>query len=789
MFKSSKKSGGSAKSGGEKKAKSKPEKLAQASSAGGGLKDLAIQHVEKVVLGLIVALMVFLIYDGTQTKTYPSERTPSDMEEKTTRARREIEQGDHWSHLAADRKVESNFPDEVEKARRPTDPSLYPSFVLENTPRTSTTKRGDPELVKPLAVMGYSMTAAIAMNSRIKKNPFESLMAAPAVDFRRTKSSASTGGGGSPYGSAGGPSGSASKVKEEKPFVPRAIDPKFDRGFVVTGPAAALVEAGGIAMNPSSSRDRDKAGKNTSFMISEPRTFTSVVALAPYGEQLEKYRETLEKSAGFNPQRDAPFYLGFEVQRVEVTNDPNRAIDESEWKDLPNASSKSIVKSFENWAGECPEVVIKDHVNPNLTMPIPPVLLRDYKLIAKHPETPLSEEAKAAAAPPPPPTQKAPPPSPTGKGKGGSPYGNYPTGGSPYGGGPPPGSSGGGNPYGAGYPSGGGPPGGGPPPGSNMSGGNPYGGNAPFGSAGSDRYGAGSPYVPGGGATPPGLGGPAQPQDRPAVTKYHLIRFYDFEVQPGKVYRYRVRLLVEDVNYPEDSRFEPSLSTLKADTLKRVYELKAIDQVNADKAKADPKLTFERSFTLRTDWSEAGAPIRVDYPIRAYIGETRTMSNRDADVVVVEWDGKRGGDVVRREAKAVKGQVFAGKIKMNPTGTKGAEVINPLNKQVFLDDDFEFRSSATLVDMIFGEQLALYDRKDDPLVGVGKICMFDSATGELFISDEFEAFEPFRMYSFVEDIEYAEKVAESQRQSESSKQPGPGSGRPGAGGGGGTGGA
>ena len=114
--------GGSASAEKESKSKGK-QKLSKASSAGGGPKEFFINHTEKLVFGLIVALMGYLVYDGTQTKTYPSDRQPDDLVSKTDRVKREIETGDHWQTMAADRKVETKFPEEVDKARRPTDPS------------------------------------------------------------------------------------------------------------------------------------------------------------------------------------------------------------------------------------------------------------------------------------------------------------------------------------------------------------------------------------------------------------------------------------------------------------------------------------------------------------------------------------------------------------------------------------------------------------------------------------------------------------------------------------------
>jgi hypothetical protein len=438
----------------------------------------------------------------------------------------------------------------------------------------------------------------------------------------------------------------------------------------------------------------------------------------------------------------------------------------------------------ETWAGECAECVHKEHLNYFLTMPLPPVLLRDYRQIAKHPLTPFSDEAKAAAAAPPAsgggdyPAGGGAPGGGSPYGGGGSPYGGapgggYPTGGgSPSGGGAPPGSSGGGSPYGGGMPSGGGSPyGGGAPPGSSGSG-NPYGGGGAGGGTG-------------GGTTGGGMAGMTPPKTAQKVTKHLLVRFYDFEVEPGRSYKYRVRLLVEDVNYPENPAAAPALSSLRPDTLKRIYELKAADDVAAEKAKPGTKVT--RSFSRQTEWSDSSPAIRVAHPFNAYIADSKIMPAREADIVAVEWDAKRAVDVPKREMKAVRGTVFSGTVKSNPTGTKGAEIIHPLTKAVVIDEKYRFNAVATVLDLLPGEQLGMSDRKD-PLQAMGELCVLDPATGEIKISNEFESFEPFRMYSFVEEIEAAGKIAEASRKSDqNSGASGPGAGRPGMGGGGGSG--
>jgi hypothetical protein len=276
------------------------------------------------------------------------------------------------------------------------------------------------------------------------------------------------------------------------------------------------------------------------------------------------------------------------------------------------------------------------------------------------------------------------------------------------------------------------------------------------------------------------------PKPEAKVTEHLLVRFYDFEVESGRSYKYRVRLLVEDVNYPENPKLEPALSTLRPETLKRIQDLKSSDQVTSDKNKDNAKAEVVRSFTRQTEWSDSSPVIRVAYPFRAYLADSKLVPTRQGDIVAVEWDARRAADVIKRDVKATRGTVISGTVKSNPTGSQGAELINPLTKAVLLDPKYKFSSVATILDLLPGEPLGLSDRKD-MLASLGELVTLDSSTGEIVVTNELESFEPFRMYSFVEEIEAAEKIAEAAKQSSQNTGGAGGAGRPGMGGGGGSG--
>jgi hypothetical protein len=61
------------------------------------------------------------------------------------------------------------------------------------------------------------------------------------------------------------------------------------------------------------------------------------------------------------------------------------------------------------------------------------------------------------------------------------------------------------------------------------------------------------------------------------LVKYKLVRFIDQTVEKGRQYRYRVKVYVEDPNYPSDLYEAPSLAGLHEEAQTRVRDLEAKD--------------------------------------------------------------------------------------------------------------------------------------------------------------------------------------------------------------------
>src|SRR5690606_32017153 len=67
--------------------------------------------------------------------------------------------------------------------------------------------------------------------------------------------------------------------------------------------------------------------------------FNAITAVVPHKKMVDEYLLQFQDTGGFIPLRDLPHYLSFELQRVDVTADPTRAIADKEWTKISDASA------------------------------------------------------------------------------------------------------------------------------------------------------------------------------------------------------------------------------------------------------------------------------------------------------------------------------------------------------------------------------------------------------------------------------------------------------------------
>jgi hypothetical protein len=280
--------------------------------------------------------------------------------------------------------------------------------------------------------------------------------------------------------------------------------------------------------------------------------WATVVARVPIREQLKLHQDAFQNArGGYDPARDFPQYVGYMVQRSEIVNgkpqpwklvyvyDGQRKYIDSRKPAGKFVNVDTVTKLTElaatEWATGTMEPVDARWTDAMLTLPLPPMVGRNFGEDATHPDIPLAKDA-----PPPedqtltPAETAATPAEPDNEddeeitfraGSGGPATGTA----NPY--------SQGGRPSMQGF------------------------------SAGPREFGAGPGYSslgPGMGVgIGPGMGGPeggmgagmtggisaSGRTDLPREVDHLLLRFFDFTVEPGKQYQYRVKVAIVDPNH------------------------------------------------------------------------------------------------------------------------------------------------------------------------------------------------------------------------------------------------
>ncbi len=738
----------------------KAPKPSKSTSRGGfNAQEFMLFHAEKFVFGLIAILAIGLIYLGATTRSFDNQKDPEVLSKRSNETLRQIAEN-HWESIKNEEARVKGITDVSYAARavESTRPSVPIALGIDpGDSNQMREKRVDPDVLAPIRLEPKFFYGPIVISSNtpqhtavvdyLNKLPDAKVKEEPKKDPPKGRGGYPGGGGGAPPGYGGGagggmPPGFGGGGPNASPDAKRYLAQGYDRGF----PAHTLA--------PPSDKRKVIGARDIGFV--------SVLALAPHGDLEAEYRTKLGRAGSIMPGRDTPNYLGFEVERVDVTDDPSKAVAESDWEHLPNAGSEILKeRSKSSWLGVNPEVCAADWTMNNLTMPIPPVLLKDYRKFAVHSEIPKVGEGIVRSGPP----LGGSGGDEEGSGSGG--FGGGLMGGMGAGSGAPPGYGGGGPPpgYGGGGAGGAMPPGyggGGAPPGY---GGGSGGGMPPgYGGGGGmpPGYGGGS----GGGSMPPGYGGNTSiiaptaetPKELPS-TRYKAVRFYDFEAKANRVYRYRVRLLMYDPNFPEAASIQPrsSLLDVASGTLKRVQELLDKEQKEVAVHRAgDSKTPFQRKSSRATAWSEASPPISTIRVMEGYLGEPKMVYSYDrdskpyeassprADMLVTEWDAVNAIFIPRKD-QVVRGYVFG--LPNRDAGREAPfEIIHPISKLIKNLDQRETKELATVIDLDGYLPLESKVPKDPNLKSGSAACVFDPISSRLIVMREFDDFTGYGMH-------------------------------------------
>lgn len=818
----------------EKKAKSKAKSAASKSrvTANRG-PNFFIAHIEKMGLVLIAALAGFLLYRSVSQPTLPDSQTPSHLAGEAQNLLNKVRNESHWDAMYPEREAyeRQKFHASTLQARKPADPSNYAIGKLEPPSiKEQYEQRTDPAILPAEQVFVRNISGTLGtwvLVSDKNRDPYLDMEDAEPIG-RRSGSNRSRGSGpggsdrssgsqesdggqgfesgmtnssaqrrklkakydlGAQFGSvgAGGMGGMGDDGGSGMGLGGGSFDPGGGGdsrggegrggGGGGTGTSSAENEVGGILLG--SARQRSNGGEllNDQQRIryrlsSQPVVFNSITALIPHRKNEEQFFRAFSRTGTFMAGRDIPVYLGIEVQRVEVTGDPNRAIQEDEWKTILTNKEISETPKKHRWATHLPDLrpkPIPDVIHARyslvgLTAPIVPLLVRDYREFSKHPKIEWRWNTRLPRPP-----QRPGSDNTSGSddddvvfGQGGSSQGGMGTGGlGPDG----PGGRGddgaeGGFGGGLGGFGGMGDEGGEDGRGG-MGGGFEEGGG--FDEGGGDRDGGmggmGGPGGLGGMGGGGGFGGGRTEASIALMPEYKMVRVYDFLdfKDVGKIFKYRMRVAMRDPNYPENqdyygnqfARFAssylppPSSEELAHEVYERVTELKR--QEDKQITEALEKKVYKARAMRFTAWSEPSQPVAVASPVEAFAGLVDPKGVAKLAVAQLSRRNELPGAVMATELEVKRGSLLG-------IPQSKIDFIAPTTKVIKRMDKFSTLTGAVVVDMRGGQPLAGHSAKDDPQTAEGEI-MIVRPDGSLLFSSDWDDQFLYRMYTFQDDIE------------------------------------
>lgn len=705
----------------------------------GGIKHFFVMHGEKLGVVLVALGALYLIYRALGLESLPPERAASKLNEQITLARSSMDSFT-WSKyreaapenfrtvvpLAQKGKREIDADDyRTETANIPWDSYVVPPVVL----------RMDPVLLEAQdleARGGSGLLAFVDPAVRRAKMREQAQKAAEQAKKQREEQAKMTEDAGR-GGRGGGGRGGAGERGGERGGDMYGVGGMFDPAHPKRRPVVGMVRPAGV---PLQDYEDVRIGH-----------WAVVVAKIPIKEQVKLYREAFENARGYDPMADLPQYLGYYVQRAEIR--PADVSGKLEWKDVSVYDGKSnvplgpavtsnVIYGKQNpnqtpeqadsaarfltrdWVPGSMEVVDSRYLGTGpLVFPLPPLVGRDWGREVTHSEIPLTSDNVQLEE------EKKPKAEKKDEKAEGETADLFAAGDPNAAGGPMGGRGGYGGEMGGrgGY--------GGMPGGYGGLGRGGYGGEmGGRGGYGMGGYGMG---MEGGGyggyggemGGRGGMGGPTGsgfgPDGNPLVKDW-LLRFFDFSVEPGKKYKYRVRLVILDPNQSSSSRY------VNADYL---------DGSVIARIKKEKKGTKATPYRL-TEWSKPSATVSVPLAGNVSVASakpaTDQFNSEPKTTLLVQSFGK---DEKGNAIQAAKEKEFqrGGVANM----TEDTEVLVDQNRAIDPYKAFKFQTDITVADIRGGERLTREVSRPAQVLLLGP-------AGQLFVQDEISDAETVEMH-------------------------------------------
>jgi hypothetical protein len=654
---------------------------------------LLLLHGEKIAIGLVGLVAILIVYKSLKVEKLGDDHQADKLQSEISRTSSEVKEFT-WDKAVTEHpdKVKKRQPITVEgemnvpvKDYVPSDSNGNPILAIDNPIVAPLILRRDPLILNVVDVKATGGSGLFAFVDEKIRQQQALKLAEQAKEAERKaieqqkreaqKAKEGAGPGGGRRGRGEGPGEVATEP----------IDPAHPKRRLVQGsfrPTGNMLQGGERI---------------------ERAYWACVVAKVPIREQLKLYQDALEKARGADPTRDFPSYVGFYAERAEVVpgkelvwtpvplyDAQRQSITENKPLTSPPSHAvhkdvfmKVLAAAAQFWAGGISmDVVDARYAEFPLTLPLPPLVGREWGAEVTHPDIPWGPYTPALE----PETTQLPPEAAAQQPGGATSTSEFgsaaPTQGQGPGASPgygPPGRQGEFAGPGGGF-------------GRRMMGPEGGPGMMPGMGPGAGRFGPGGGEGPGGFRGGGGSGQAAgQHTSLPKGVDYYLLRFFDFSVEPGKKYKYHVKLVMHDANYNMPQ------AVLDATVLDRQAK-----EWQAAKAKGGPNAT-KPFYRVVEKWSDPSPAVGIPMAGNVRLAETKVTEKVNDEpivkLIVEAFDVDDSGTPIQGAAK----KDFRRGYVANMIGDA---FYQPDPTMMDIQPNFKFFTGMTLLDVDGGGKLA-----------------------------------------------------------------------------------
>ena len=330
----------------------------------GGIKNFFLLNVEKLILGVSLALLGLFFYMGMSSEKF--DKTPDKLVAQSNQATSYIESNNAWDKIADFRQGDVKVIDRVKRADAPVDPTPYRIAGLSMVPK-ALGLRLDPPLpeVKDIEASVLRATVILRNTQRGREDPILRLPIAMAKSDADATMLQST---------------DEMEMDEQDVGLGRALrrrgrendrDPQLEAE--VDGgsglPVSQVAMQGGIRLDSLSSDDN----------MALKRNIVVVNALVDHKTLWKLQEKTLSSTLGYFPIRDLPRYEYLQVEKREI-----KAGQPGEWSDISTFVNFDQAGLYPASFTSAPEVVPPESYDPAITNAIPPIVGVDYASLVLH---------------------------------------------------------------------------------------------------------------------------------------------------------------------------------------------------------------------------------------------------------------------------------------------------------------------------------------------------------------------------------------------------------------------